>query len=466
MRKTTGNLLLLSLAFCFFALTARMTIGALPNQLKGARLTDASLASTIDNEVGNLETAISDILGIPIDSNISNKLFTVTATGLTKVHFQDLAGDPAANGEFARNATLLKYHDGTAVRTLVSRDLAETLTLKTIIAPVLSGTVTGTYTLGGAPTIIAPVLSGTVSGTYTLGGAPTIAAPTIAAPVLSGTVSGTYTLGGDPTIGNIKVVTPWTITETSERLRLAGGVFAVGTSVTTGAVAGDLVLDGTATTASALRSENVAGTGTTRLIERANALNVVLLGGLWTWPGADGTSGQFIQTSGSGALSFTGAVSTLNLSTSDVTVTNTTTETNLYSFTVTGGTLGTDKSLILVIDISDFDGAASAILTLRLKYGGTTIAVLTSTADPTAYTNSTGRIVVTLRGDGATNAQLGSMSFEFEQVVNLGDLRRIRVAASAVDSTVNQTLAVTAQWAAGQATSSVTKGGATLLKSS
>lgn len=82
----------------------------------------------------------------------------------------------------------------------VRRDFAtltgtETLTNKTLTAPVLSGTVTGTYTLGGTPTITAPALSGTVTGTYTLGGTPTISAP-----VLSGTVTGTYTLGGTPTI--------------------------------------------------------------------------------------------------------------------------------------------------------------------------------------------------------------------------------------------------------------------------
>lgn len=51
----------------------------------------------------------------------------------------------------------------------------QTLTNKTLTAPVFSGSVTGTYTLAGTPTISAPVLSGTVTGTYTLGGTPTIA---------------------------------------------------------------------------------------------------------------------------------------------------------------------------------------------------------------------------------------------------------------------------------------------------
>lgn len=73
----------------------------------------------------------------------------------------------------------------------------QTFTNKTLTAPVLGGTVTGTYTLGGTPTITSPTISGTVGGsaTYT-------------APVLSGTVTGTYTLGGTPTITSPTINTP------------------------------------------------------------------------------------------------------------------------------------------------------------------------------------------------------------------------------------------------------------------
>ena len=71
----------------------------------------------------------------------------------------------------------------------------------TLNAPALTGTVTGTYALGGTPTITAPaisapVLSGNVTGTYTLGGTPTITAPAISTP----TFSGSYSLGGTPTL--------------------------------------------------------------------------------------------------------------------------------------------------------------------------------------------------------------------------------------------------------------------------
>lgn len=135
---------LVSLFISFFLLTAQ-AFAALPDQLKTSRMTDATLASTIDNEVGNLEKAAAAILGIPIDTNISNALFTVTASGLTKVIFQDLAGDPAAAGELARNAANLKFHDGTAARTIVLLETAQTLSgIKTFSDTITStlGTIT------------------------------------------------------------------------------------------------------------------------------------------------------------------------------------------------------------------------------------------------------------------------------------------------------------------------------------
>ncbi len=85
MRRTTRNLLVLSLAACFFALTVKMTVGALPNKMMAARMTGATLASTIPTQVGNLETAITDILGIPIDTNIAAAGFTWGAAGLTGI---------------------------------------------------------------------------------------------------------------------------------------------------------------------------------------------------------------------------------------------------------------------------------------------------------------------------------------------------------------------------------------------
>lgn len=108
---------------------------------------------------------------------------------------------------------------------------SQTLTNKTLTAPVLGGTVTGTYTIGGTPTfpaavvqltttqtltnktLTAPVLGGTATGTYTLGGTPTISAP-----ILSGTVTGTYTIGGTPTFPSSVVQLTTTQTLTNKTL--------------------------------------------------------------------------------------------------------------------------------------------------------------------------------------------------------------------------------------------------------
>lgn len=75
----------------------------------------------------------------------------------------------------------------TSTDTLVGRATTDTLTNKTLTAPVLGGSVTGTYTLAGTPTITSP----------------TISTPAISAPVLSGSVTGTYTIAGTPTLPKV-----------------------------------------------------------------------------------------------------------------------------------------------------------------------------------------------------------------------------------------------------------------------
>lgn len=54
----------------------------------------------------------------------------------------------------------LKFNSNGTVRTLVDLALAQTLTNKTLTAPVLGGSVTGVYTLAGTPTITSPAITG------------------------------------------------------------------------------------------------------------------------------------------------------------------------------------------------------------------------------------------------------------------------------------------------------------------
>lgn len=179
---------------------------ALPQKIQINAITGSSSPDLIDNDLNaGIKQPLVDILGIPDNTNVAAAGLNFVAAGLDRVIFQDAAGDPSAAGRLQRNAADLLFHDGTAARTFVNTATAQSLALKTLVAPVLSGSVTGTYTLAGtptvtAPTISSPVLSGSVTGTYTLAGTPTITAPTISSPVLSGTATGTYTLAGTPTV--------------------------------------------------------------------------------------------------------------------------------------------------------------------------------------------------------------------------------------------------------------------------
>lgn len=96
---------------------------AIPNQLRSARISNATIGDQIDDQMGLLETAICDILGIPINTNIAAALFAATANGLTKVLLQDLALDAAVAGQLSRNGAALQFHDGTDVRALVKSNL-------------------------------------------------------------------------------------------------------------------------------------------------------------------------------------------------------------------------------------------------------------------------------------------------------------------------------------------------------
>lgn len=81
----------------------------------------------------------------------------------------------------------VSFEDPGGTDIVVYKAATQTLTNKTLTTPLLSGIVSGTYTLGGIVTITAPILSGTLTGTYTLGGTPTIPASGLTGTITSAT---------------------------------------------------------------------------------------------------------------------------------------------------------------------------------------------------------------------------------------------------------------------------------------
>ena len=100
---------------------------ALPNKIQHQAITGSSLPSTIDNDINAFKLAVLDIFGIPDNTNISTAVMAVNAAGLDSINFRNTAGNPGTAGFLQRNAALLKFHDGTAARTVLLAETAQTI---------------------------------------------------------------------------------------------------------------------------------------------------------------------------------------------------------------------------------------------------------------------------------------------------------------------------------------------------
>jgi hypothetical protein len=129
-----------------------------------------------------------------------------------------------------------------------------------------------------------------------------------------------------------------------------------------------------------------------------------------------------------------------------VDVTNTTTETTVLSFSVPGGTLGTDGALRITIQarvVHVITGTA----TFRLKYGATTI--LTIAVPPgVTVADKSADIWFLLCATGATNSQRASGRVDMQDANGAIFSRWNQEGVATEDSTAAKTLALTVQWGA------------------
>jgi len=156
------------------------------------------------------------------------------------------------------------------------------------------------------------------------------------------------------------------------------------------------------------------------------------------------------------------------------TVANTTTETDLLTFSLGANELSTNNAVSIKIPVSANSTAASGsiTLTLRLKYGSTTVATATIAYGAGGQPDNTiGFIEATLLANASTAAQNGTIqSHLFEAVAetqtNNSMSNFFGIGTATEDSTGALTLAVTGQWSAADAsnTVSVYNGLATIIK--
>lgn len=125
------------------------------------------------------------------------------------------------------------------------------------------------------------------------------------------------------------------------------------------------------------------------------------------------STGKKLTWSGT-ALSYNGATVRLGSSVTQTTITNTTTETNIFSVSVPANTLGTAnliRATIIVSTVNNVDPGlgTAADLTIRLKYDDTTVATATMNPNPNG-TGLSGQIEAWLFANGSTSAQRGSVT--------------------------------------------------------
>ena len=106
----------------------------------------------------------------------------------------------------------------------------------------------------------------------------------------------------------------------------------------------------------------------------------------------------------------TGKIDFFYVDSSQQIVSATTDETTLYTFTLTGDVLSDDSGITLEMPFTDADSLANNSMVIRLKYGSTTVATATYSADGNSPAPISGVFKMYLLSSGSPNAQKGIIS--------------------------------------------------------
>jgi len=129
----------------------------------------------------------------------------------------------------------------------------------------------------------------------------------------------------------------------------------------------------------------------------------------------------------------------------DVLLDFTSSEVTLYSFSVPGGTLGTNRMIVVQLFFTNQGSTGGDTATIRCKYGSTTVVTLVPVG-VLPLSNGVGHITFYLYADGATGSQRGLTQFLTEDHATPTQVNEWHGGTASEDSTSAKTLAITCQW--------------------
>ncbi|MCP4273020.1 MAG: hypothetical protein GY781_13845 [Gammaproteobacteria bacterium] len=131
----------------------------------------------------------------------------------------------------------------------------------------------------------------------------------------------------------------------------------------------------------------------------------------------------------------------------------TTTETELYSFTLDGDVLGTGSGILMEIPFLDTDIQNTRSMTIRLKYGGTTVVTAVFNNASGGPNPVAGMLKLWLLSAGTVSTQKGIITGlgllenpTFASTSTMSYLSGTTPGTSSEDSTADQTVTVTVQF--------------------